>query len=116
MHLADTFHASIDGIQLSGHRLRRFFLGRKILMWTLKNGIPAGVTVDKKLTPSAACQLTTTFPELEKAIRRYEAHTGALKPHPIFGKLCRADWDRLHCFHCAHHLSFIVSDSESGRG
>jgi len=107
-HLADTFHASIDGIKLGGHRLRRLLLGRKILGWTFKNGIPPGVTVDEKLTPPPGCDIEKSLRELEVAIRRYRAHTGKLRPHPIFGRLSRPEWDRLHCFHCAHHLSFIV--------
>lgn len=109
-HLADTFHASIDGIRLSGHRLRRILLGRRILAWSLKHGIPPGVTVDPRLTPPPNCELSASIDELEAAIERYQAHRGALQPHPIFGRLNRKDWDRLHCFHCAHHLSHIIQD------
>lgn len=107
-HLADTINGSIDGIRLGGHRLRRIFLGRRILVWTLKNGIPPGVTLDTKLNPPPDCQFDSSFLELKLAVDRYANHRGPLKPHPIFGHLNRKDWDRLHCFHCAHHLSFVV--------
>lgn len=107
-HLADTIHGSIDGIRLGGHRLRRLLLGRRILAWTIKHGIPSGVTLDPKLNPPANCNFETALGELERAMARYQAHQGPLKPHPIFGRLNRKDWDRLHCFHCAHHLGFIV--------
>jgi hypothetical protein len=113
-HLADTFHASMNGIPLGKGRLRRFFLGRKILDWTLRNGIPSGVTVDEKLTPPSGCDVETSLRELDAAIARYQAHRGGLKPHPIFGRLNRADWDRLHLFHCAHHLSFLVDAPPEG--
>ncbi len=109
-HLADTFHGSIDGIRLGGHRLRRIFLGRRILAWSLKHGIPPGITVDPRLTPPPDCEFNQSFRQLESAIERYRAHRGRLQPHPIFGRLSRKDWDRLHCFHCAHHLSFLIVD------
>jgi hypothetical protein len=86
------------------------FFGRRILAWTLKHGIPAGVTLDPKLNPPSDCDFDASFDELKCAMERYTAHRGRLKPHPIFGRLNRNDWDRLHCFHCAHHLSFIIPD------
>lgn len=112
-HLGSTFHASIDGIKLSGSRLRRFLFGRKFLAWTFKNGMPKGITVDRALNPPLECDVDESIRSLEDAIQRYQAHTGTLKPHPIFGKLPRTDWDRLHLFHCAHHLSFVVSDASA---
>ena len=110
-HLADTIHGSIDGIRLGGHRLRRIFLGRRILAWSLKHGIPSGITVDPRLTPPSDCELNKSVCELEAAIERYQGHRGRLQPHPIFGRLNRKDWDRLHWFHCAHHLSHIVPEA-----
>ena len=112
-HLAGTFHGSIDGFLMSGHTLRRIILGRRILAWTYKHGIPPGVTLDPRLNPPADCDVTTSLEELSHAIERYERHPGRLKPHPIFGRLSRKAWDQLHCFHCAHHLSFIVSVDRS---
>jgi uncharacterized protein DUF1569 len=108
-HLADTIHGSIDGIRLDGHRLRRVLLGRRILAWTYRHGIPPGVTLDPKLNPPVECVFESAYAELERAIARYRAFDGRLRPHPVFGRLKRSDWDRLHCFHCAHHLSFIVT-------
>lgn len=112
-HLADTLHGSIDGIRLGGHRLRRWLLGRRILAWSFKHGIPPGITLDPRLNPSPDCEIDASISELETAIERYESHRGRLKPHPIFGRLNRQDWDRLHCFHCAHHLSYIVVDASA---
>ena len=28
--------------------------------------------------------------------------------HPLFGKVSRADYLRLQCMHCAHHLGFAI--------
>jgi len=111
-HLAGTFHGSIDGLLLSGPRLRRIFLGRVILSWTYKHGIPPGITLDPKLNPPFECDLECCIDELSRAIDRYRMHKGGLRPHPIFGRLRRKAWDRLHCFHCAHHLSHIVPVAE----
>lgn len=108
-HLADTIDGSIDGIRLGGHRLRRVLLGRRILAWTYRHGIPPGVTLDPKLNPPSDCAFESAYVDLEHAIARYRDFQGRLKPHPVFGRLKREEWDRLHCFHCAHHLSFIVA-------
>ena len=35
-------------------------------------------------------------------------------PHPFFGPLTRAEWTRLHCIHCAHHLSFALPPGGEG--
>jgi len=107
-HLTDTIHGSINGLLLSGPRWRRVLFGRRILAWTLKNGIPPGVTLDSKLTPPPDCEFDVSLRQLERAIERYSAYRGRLQPHPVFGQLNRETWNRLHCFHCAHHLSFIV--------
>lgn len=113
-HIAETFQGSMDGFLLGGHRLRRIFLGRRILSWTFKNGIPRNITLDVKLNPPPDVDLESALSKLRKAVDRYEKHTGRLRPHPVFGRLNRKDWDRLHCFHCAHHLSFLVPEDAEG--
>ena len=46
---------------------------------------------------------------LRDAIAHYRASaTGPLAPHRVFGPLTKAEWDRLQCIHCAHHLSFAI--------
>ncbi len=109
-HLADTIHASIDGFDLRRHRIKRWFFRRPLLAYTYRFGIPAGYTVDPKLTPPAGVDLEASHTRLEQAIRRYQTHGGPLHPHPLFGRLSRAGWDRMHRFHCAHHLSFVLPD------
>lgn len=100
----------MDGIRLGGHRLRRVIFGRRILAWSIKHGIPAGITVDPKLNPPEDCNLDSSVRELELAMDRYSKYRGRLKAHPIFGRLDREHWDQLHCLHCAHHLSHIVPE------
>jgi nitrite reductase (NO-forming)/hydroxylamine reductase len=41
-------------------------------------------------------------------LARYLQHDGRLHAHPLFGNMPRETWDRVHCVHCAHHLSFVI--------
>ncbi|MFQ5494461.1 MAG: DUF1569 domain-containing protein [Phycisphaerae bacterium] len=107
-HLADSIHGSIDGFDLRRHRIKRFFFARSLLWFTYRYGIPAGYTVDPKLAPPGDIGLDEAIGELRDAIQRYQRHAGPLHAHPLFGRLSRPAWDRLHCFHCAHHLSFVL--------
>jgi hypothetical protein len=38
------------------------------------------------------------------AIDRFQAHTGPLQPHLLFGELGRADYGRYFAMHIADHL------------
>jgi hypothetical protein len=107
-HLADTFAGSIDGFGMTLHRHKRRWLSKPLLWLTYRVGIPRGFTADPGLTPPGDCELAESIDRLEQAIERYRLHRGALTPHPLFGRLSRRQWDRMHCFHCAHHLSFVV--------
>jgi len=107
-HLADSINGSIDGFDLSRHRIKRFFLAKRMLQYTFRYGIPAGYTVDPNLTPPPSVELSEAIDALARAIERYAGHRGPLQAHPLFGKMRRDVWDRVHCFHCAHHLSFVV--------
>jgi Protein of unknown function (DUF1569) len=45
---------------------------------------------------------------LRDAIAYYASSPGPVVDHPRLGPLSRAEWDRFHCLHFAHHLSFAV--------
>jgi len=107
-HLARSFLGSMEGFDLSRHRLKRFFIKKRMLEFALNKGIPIGWTVDSNLTPLPAVALDEAVDALDRAVRRYENHRGRLHPHPLFGNMPRETWDRIHCVHCAHHLSFAV--------
>jgi len=107
-HLADTINGSMDGLDLSRHRFKRFFLSKRLLRYTFRHGIPPGYTIDPKLNPPSDVTLEASLAALERAVARYQSYEGRLRPHPLFGDLSRGMWDRLHCFHGAHHLSFVI--------
>jgi len=98
----------MDGFDLGRHRLKRWFFRRPLLAVTYRYGIPRGYTVDPKLTPPPDVELKAAMADLEQASARYQAHAGRLHAHPLFGRLSRKGWDRLHRFHCAHHLRFLI--------
>lgn len=107
-HLADSFVGSIRGFDLRNHRWKRTFFRRPMLRFTLRNGIPENYMVDPNLTPKPEIAMDDSVQMLRAAIERYVQHTGQLHAHPLFGKMPREVWTRIHCIHSAHHLSFAV--------
>ena len=107
-HLAETFKGSINGFDLSKHRLKRFFMSRQILRRVLTSGMLDNYTVNAHLNPPASVELDDAVASLEQSISAYQSYSGALKAHPLFGEMPRETWDRVHLVHCAHHLGFAV--------
>ncbi|MHC4698500.1 MAG: DUF1569 domain-containing protein [Planctomycetota bacterium] len=107
-HLTHSFIGSMEGFDLSNHRVKRFFIKRRMLQVALTKGIPRGWTVDPNLTPRDEVDLNDAVDALDAAIRRYLDHRGKLYGHPLFGRMPRETWDRVHCVHSAHHLSFAI--------
>ena len=112
-HLTASFIGAMEGFDLSNHRLKRFLLKRKMLQVALTKGIPRNYMVDPNLTPPPELDLEETIHALANAIQRYENHRGSLHAHPLFGMMSREVWDRVHCIHCAHHLSFVIPEPAS---
>ena len=107
-HLAMSFDGSIDGLDLRRHRIKRCLIPKLMLWYTFRYGIPANYTVDPNIEPTSEVDLTRGVEELRRAVERYRAHEGVLYAHPLFGRMPRVDWDRLHLFHSAHHLSYVL--------
>jgi Protein of unknown function (DUF1569) len=45
---------------------------------------------------------------LSYGIARLVSATGPFPDHPFPGPLDKAEWERFHCIHCAHHLGFGI--------
>jgi hypothetical protein len=114
-HLADSFTGSMDGFRTRRHLFKRLFLRKVMLRRTYAEGIPPNYTVLKRLNPPPNCEIQKVVEELGRSIERFEAHQGRLHFHPLFGSLDRAGWDRLHRFHSAHHLSFVIQCESAGQ-
>jgi len=70
--------------------------------------IPEGLPAPPEILPAEALNEREEAEGLRAAIAHYKASKGPVIPHRIFGPLTKAEWDRIQCIHCAHHLSFAV--------
>jgi Protein of unknown function (DUF1569) len=108
-HLALSVAGSIDGFGVRHHRVMRWLFGRMALRKVFSLGvIDPGFTITEDLNPPPDVPLADAVDRLEREIDRYERFTGIPHFHPFFGHLTRDEWDRLHCIHCAHHLSLMM--------
>ncbi len=107
-HLAASFNGSIDGFDLRRHRIKRFLMSKRMLAYALGKGIPTNYLVDPGIEPPAEVDEDAAIGALRSAIERYQGYTGDLQSHPLFGRMARDVWDRVHCVHSAHHLRFLI--------
>jgi len=70
--------------------------------------IPKGMPAPPEIVPTGELNECEEAEGLRAAIAHYKASNGPVIPHRIFGPLTKAEWDRIQCIHCAHHLSFAV--------
>jgi hypothetical protein len=108
-HLADAFRFSVDGYGVQAPWLIRATIGRIALRRVLGEGrIKAGVRTPEEFVPKPGLDDRAEAEALRASIAYYVAHLETPAPHPFFGRLTKAENDRLHCIHCAHHLSFAI--------
>jgi hypothetical protein len=70
--------------------------------------VPEGIPTSPRLVPGEALDDREKAEGLRRAFAHYKASPGPVVPHVLFGSLTRSEWDRFHCIHAAHHLSFAV--------
>jgi hypothetical protein len=70
--------------------------------------IAAGVRIPEKYLPMSAGNALPEVQALHASIQHFTATTDPFASHPIVGRLNSEQWQRFHCIHCAHHLSFAV--------
>src|SRR5439155_23901382 len=70
--------------------------------------IPEGVKLPAGFLPPRGLDAHHEAEALRVAIERFATAAAPFTSHPLVGKLDRARWERYHCIHCAHHLSFVV--------
>jgi hypothetical protein len=88
--------------------VRRLFgpVARRLSFWL--GWIPAGVRLPDAYLPPAGLDAFHEAERLREAIERFGAFAQPLDEHPLLGRLSRQQWERFHCIHCAHHLSFAT--------
>jgi len=88
-------------------------IGRGIRWLMLSTGrIAEGVQLPAEYRPRADLDESAEAARLKDSIGRFEAFDGALAAHPLVGRMSKMQWQRYHCIHCAHHLSFVLPSAQ----
>lgn len=108
-HLSATFVMSMEGFGVAVPWPIRVTLGQVIWRKVLRERkMRAGLKVPERFLPRPGLDDRAEVEALRAAIQAYDRYTGPMAPHPMFGAIGRDGWNRLHCIHCAHHLSFVL--------
>lgn len=111
-HLAQSIEMSMDGYPVArsalfqrtaGSAAFAFFKLRGGMTHSLQEPIPGAPAL------AAGADWKPAGQRLRRAVERFEAHTGALKPHFAYGELAKGDYALAHAFHIANHQAEIVA-------
>ena len=106
-HLAGALRMSVDGIDFRAPWILRKTVAPFARRHVFKTGrIRDGIKLPEAALPRPGLDARAEAEGLREALEYYAAATGPMADHPFFGPMSRADWDRLHLIHIAHHLSF----------
>lgn len=110
-HLTGSLVYSVEGFPVQLPWLIRKTLGPIFKRKVFQTGrMREGIKLPDHILPRPGLDARAEAEALRGALLAYSRHTGPLAPHPMFGPLSRDEWTRLHCIHCAHHLSFALPD------
>ncbi len=108
-HLELAIRLSMDGAPERAPWLVRRAFGPVALRLSFWLGrMPQGVKVPEIYLPRPGLDASREADALRAAIKRFGSFTGRFDEHPMLGRLSPGQWERFHCLHCAHHLSFAV--------
>jgi hypothetical protein len=111
-HLAQGIHFTMDGFPPEAYPpwIIQQTLGRFLLWRILRTGrFTEGLKMPRKYEPAPGTDARAEAESLRAALQRFAAHTGPLVKHPMKGTTVSRDiWERFHCIHCAHHLTFVL--------
>jgi len=74
-----------------------------------KGCLPAGIQNPKAPSQRVEGDAQVAAKKLRDAITAFKDYSGPLAPHPFFGSLTKAEWQRILIFHLANHLGFVRS-------
>jgi Protein of unknown function (DUF1569) len=110
-HLAGGLIATIDGFPFQAPWIVRLSVGPLLVRRLLRRSrFPEGAPLPKRFSPKPGRDARAEAESLRAAIGLLSAHTGPFAAHPFGARFSRADWQRFHCIHCAHHLSFVLPE------
>jgi hypothetical protein len=109
-HLSSSIGYTVDGFPgKTAPWIVRQTLGRAVRTLMISTGrIMEGAPLPENFKPLPTLDPTHEVNTLRLEIERFEASQGDCKPHPFLGRMSRNAWERFHCVHCAHHLSFAL--------
>jgi hypothetical protein len=108
-HLELAIRLSMDGDPVKAPWLVRRAFGPVAFRLSLWLGwMPEGVQVPAVYLLRPGLDAAHEAAALRAAIERFGSFTGRFDEHPVLGRLSPSRWERFHCMHCAHHLSFVV--------
>lgn len=113
-HLARSIDHSLDGFGFRGGVLLRLFGRFFVKDRVLKNAMPPGYELPRQ---AAEALVPDKDIDLEHAAQHFHRSVSRLRtepqryPHPIFGEMSVAEWDRMHLRHCELHLGFVDAAS-----
>jgi hypothetical protein len=113
-HLATVMRLSVDRPASTPHDATRRVGEEQERQFFESGVVPEGMPASRRLLPGQALDDREEAEGLRQAIAHYKASPGPVVPHVLFGPLSRQEWDRFHCIHAAHHLSFAVPDAPPG--
>ncbi len=106
-HCAQSLEFSVNGFPTQRPAWFQKTIGQIVLGRFLKKGamshdieapIPGATDVDR------ATSLADGAARLRAAIALFQAHSGPLKPHVVYGSVDRPGYEAVHAMHIANHL------------
>jgi len=108
-HLAAALQLSVDHPAPVHHDPSRFASVETKQAFFQSGQIGEGRQMPEGLqSPPAGLDDLLEAARLRDVIAHYKQAPGPVAEHPILGLLTRAEWDRFHCIHCAHHLGNLL--------
>ena len=108
-HLSDSFQAMMNLMPISSksniftRNLVRWIALHSMFPWP--HGVKTMPEVDQEIGGTKPVEFERDERALEALIEQFAHRTSAdLQPHPIFGRLSNAEWQRWGYLHVDHHL------------
>ena len=112
-HLCRSVVSSVDRFPGAAPFWIRRTVGPLIGRHVLKTGrMREGIRLPPSALPRPGLDDRAEAEALRAALTLFAAQPGPFAEHPVFGPWTREQWTRLHCIHCAHHLSFALPRPE----
>jgi hypothetical protein len=107
-HLATTMDNSVDGfpnfVPFPVRILLRLFMKQRFLTQPMSPGFRLPKRAANMLPPETSWE--AALANFRRAMQRLKTESRR-SPHPAFGPMTVAEWEKIHCRHSELHLSFL---------